>query len=515
MSANLYFAYSIKKEYSLPVTPNGDAADEARKERKKFIRACDACSIRKTKCDESRPCRNCYNNGLECTELRERKKMGPKKLRKRTLDTINALGKTRRLAPDLTPVADVLSTTPFCETVARALVPLTVPSLSLCLPEILNYLKNSNSHNANNLEGMAKDVAMASWALLLLAALSAKGNPPPKNTITELAEYVTQAHADFSSQLFLLLKETTTSATHYYMSLAELHMYGYFAFKSHAFCIRQLLHLRGAITHYQLISASSDSDITGLSELRLTLYTAERSACLFAIDEVFRGNCLIFSGPSSSFYADFPVKTLILDCCHDIFNVLEASGVFMRSSSLPSIFVWRYSAFETRTGIYGSIKVKAHEIVLAKLNNTMTASERLFVQVLLKFVLFRVLLLYAGEYSQDTVSNELLELITQTTAALAIGKDDPFFKIHIRVFSLIPQMLDLLRSYFESVGNNAPAEAHGRLKEYTHALLALCEHTPFGAMAEMDEILCHWFTKEANDLWTALSSESPGMSLGL
>lgn len=59
-------------------------------------------------------------------------------------------------------------------------------------------------------------------------------------------------------------------------------------------------------------------------------------------------------------------------------------------------------------------------------------------------LLFRVLLLYAGENSPDKLSNELLESITQTTAAHAIGKHDPFFKIHFSVFSLIPQMLDLL-----------------------------------------------------------------------
>ena len=62
--------------------------------------------------------------------------------------------------------------------------------------------------------------------------------------------------------------------------------------------------------------------------------------------------------------------------------------------------------------------------------------------------------------SLDKLSNELLESITQITAAHAIGKDDPFFKILISVCSLNPQMLDLLRSYFESASNNASAEAH-------------------------------------------------------
>ncbi|KAG7661554.1 uncharacterized protein J8A68_004923 [[Candida] subhashii] len=59
--------------------------------RKTNIRACDACAIRKVKCESTRPCSHCVSNHLNCTQLRERKKSGPKTLHKKTLDSINSL----------------------------------------------------------------------------------------------------------------------------------------------------------------------------------------------------------------------------------------------------------------------------------------------------------------------------------------------------------------------------------------------------------------------------------------
>ncbi|KAI3402537.2 hypothetical protein KGF56_004629 [Candida oxycetoniae] len=62
-----------------------------RKKRVITSRACDACAIRKVKCDPNTPCTHCVTNGLSCTRNRERKKSGPKTLTKKTLDSINNL----------------------------------------------------------------------------------------------------------------------------------------------------------------------------------------------------------------------------------------------------------------------------------------------------------------------------------------------------------------------------------------------------------------------------------------
>lgn len=82
---------AITKFTSPPLSKPADDSGHSNKKRKTGIRACDGCAIRKTKCEEARPCKHCLNNGLECTDLRERKKSGPKNLRKKTIDSINSI----------------------------------------------------------------------------------------------------------------------------------------------------------------------------------------------------------------------------------------------------------------------------------------------------------------------------------------------------------------------------------------------------------------------------------------
>ncbi|KAI5968054.1 uncharacterized protein KGF55_000038 [Candida pseudojiufengensis] len=60
-------------------------------------RACDACAIRKVKCDPNTPCNHCEINNLICTRNRQRKKSGPKSLAKKTLDSINNLSEVIEL----------------------------------------------------------------------------------------------------------------------------------------------------------------------------------------------------------------------------------------------------------------------------------------------------------------------------------------------------------------------------------------------------------------------------------
>lgn len=493
MSANLYFAYSVKKEYSLPPLENNSddgTLRDLRRERKKYIRACDACAIRKTKCDESRPCRNCYSNNLECTELRERKKMGPKKLRNRTLETIKSLTSngTKQESSDLSPVADIISLTPESVTVVRALAPLTVPSLSLCLPEILNFLRHSASHNADTMEGQAKDAAMASLALLLLAALSAM-NKDQKGSNFELhfqflKEYVALTQASVTKRLLLLLEEPTTSATHYYVSLTELHLYGFFLFKGHHFSVRHLVHLRNAISNYQLISMSLDSDITGLSELRKSLYSAERDACILSTEEVFRQSCVLPTGPPS-FYSDVPVDTPVMDFSHDVFRILEQYGVFSKLPGLSGLFMWRYIPHDCATGTYGKVKADIQEVRLLRLQQMDPCSDQhQLIQLLSDITCFKVLLLYAGEYSQAVVSNEFLEFISQTQMVLQQIMGSPLFRVYSTIYSLAPQFFDLFKCYLESVNHNIPQEAQDRIKQYTQLTATCYADSPFWTLAE-------------------------------
>lgn len=83
---------------SNPVT-EGSEKERPRKRRKSTVRACDACAIRKVKCEEKRPCTHCINNNLKCTQYRERKKSGPKNLHKKTLESINSFSESKDQTP--------------------------------------------------------------------------------------------------------------------------------------------------------------------------------------------------------------------------------------------------------------------------------------------------------------------------------------------------------------------------------------------------------------------------------
>lgn len=63
----------------------------------KSKRACDSCSIRKVKCDLRVPCSRCITHGLECTNIRVKKKCGPKKIHDKTRDAIKKLAITSAL----------------------------------------------------------------------------------------------------------------------------------------------------------------------------------------------------------------------------------------------------------------------------------------------------------------------------------------------------------------------------------------------------------------------------------
>lgn len=94
--------------YAAPLSPHDLLGELLRQRRKVLVRACDACSIRKVKCESQRPCSHCVANGLQCTLLRQRKKLGPKNLHKKTLKSIHTLvpSASTTLSPEKTVVAE-------------------------------------------------------------------------------------------------------------------------------------------------------------------------------------------------------------------------------------------------------------------------------------------------------------------------------------------------------------------------------------------------------------------------
>jgi hypothetical protein len=54
-------------------------------------RVCDACAVRRVRCDGQAPCAGCMNASLDCTRLRQRHKSGPKGIKRRTLEKLTSI----------------------------------------------------------------------------------------------------------------------------------------------------------------------------------------------------------------------------------------------------------------------------------------------------------------------------------------------------------------------------------------------------------------------------------------
>jgi hypothetical protein len=66
-------------------------------------RVCDACAIRRIRCDGRAPCSGCVNAELDCTRVRPRLKSGPKGIKKKTLDKLAKAKQTRSISYPLRP----------------------------------------------------------------------------------------------------------------------------------------------------------------------------------------------------------------------------------------------------------------------------------------------------------------------------------------------------------------------------------------------------------------------------
>jgi hypothetical protein len=66
-------------------------------------RVCDACAVRRVRCDGFSQCARCTNAGLDCTRVRPRLKSGPKGIKKKTLDKLAKAKETPSIARPLQP----------------------------------------------------------------------------------------------------------------------------------------------------------------------------------------------------------------------------------------------------------------------------------------------------------------------------------------------------------------------------------------------------------------------------
>lgn len=495
MTSNLYFAYSIKRDFNGLVSLLPALLPPILEKKKKKTRACDACSVRKTKCDESRPCRHCVNNNLECTELRQRKKLGPKNLRKKTIDSIQSLhkdsqtqspekdelSKTAELsgsdfgnAPELCVLVPFLQSLP--SEVLAAVAPLTVPGFHQTATDILAQ----HATLPPTLPDTAKKLAAFAYvACLFVVHLSHSPNNLPIS-ISDLQRQVQHLYAECARlQIFQDLNGLDFDSL-YYLALAEAHLYGMSRLMQAS--SRELVHLKGAVSYLQLLAAHHNNENPQVIDLHSLLFVWERHAYLFSLEPAFRNmgtdlgkeilNLTLSSGPNS-----------ILGVYSAMLTSLDQMLIFQHV--VPEPYGWRYQGCNSGVSLsYSTIKMKLRET----LDKVLKTSLDPIAQHLKFVVLLKAIQVYLTELCQQQTSLELLELIQQLNAVL--DPSYPELRLYILVLGITPQMLEALRLYLHvTSGQQLGPHVIDSLLQLSSCISFYTGHT----FEVSDPILTDWF----------------------
>lgn len=509
MTSNLYFAYSIKREFNglaslLPTVLPSIA------EKKKKSRACDACSVRKTKCDDSRPCRHCVNNNLKCTELRQRKKSGPKNLRKKTIASIQSISKDSTsqspehddsgrssesglpvgLAIDLVTLAELLRTLPA--ELLEVTSPFTVSSIASSISETVMGLSNDlTATAATGLPALARRLAVLTYVSVIFAVLKPQseheisGSDSPKvdkYLRPQLQNHISSLFSDYFKLLCFLDSNTMEFEANYHLALANLHMYAIMKLGS-ANHSQELIYLRSAISHFQLLATYYGKEDVHMSELHRLLYVWERHALLFSPEPAFRNTSVLVNYPTQE---STSYSQSILLAYHAMLGVLDDLLVFQHVWE-PYTWIYQRGPMDTQLS-YSTTKAKLDEILRNIGTGNVTVST---VVRFLNFMLsFKVIQVFLQDLSQGYVALELFEVIQQVNVVL--DPKDLRVRFYIEALGVVPQMLEALRAYLQVTAGEQLSQG------IIDSLLHLSSNISFymGHRFEFnDPILSNWFAR--------------------
>lgn len=508
MTSNLYFAYSIKRDYnglaSLPPT----ILPPINEKKKRKTRACDACSVRKTKCDDTRPCRHCVNNNLECTELRQRKKSGPKNLRKKTIDSIQSISKdSTSKSPerddsarssesslsgqsiDLDTVAEHLRTVPV--EVLEVTAAFTVTSISTSISEAVMRLSTTPTAGAG-LGAVAKRLATLSYVSLILSAvktplereISEMESPKVERYLgSQLQNHISVLFSDCIKLLFFLDSNSVDFEASYHLALANLHMYAIMKSgpTTHA---GELIYLRSAISHFQLLVAHYGKEDVYMKNLHRLLFVWERHAVLFSLEPAFRTTSVLVNllTPETGGYPQN-----IVEAYHAMVTVLDELLVFEHAVSEP--YTWIYQSEPTGMALsYSTAKAKLNDL-LGNIGRGGVAFAS--VARLLNFMVsLKAIQVFLKELTQEYVALELIEVIRQ--ANVTLNPTDPFLRIYMDVLGVVPLMLEALRAYLQvTAGEQLGPHIIDALLQLSSCISFYMDHT----FEIHDPILSDWFSR--------------------
>ncbi|KAM9897007.1 hypothetical protein OXX79_007128 [Metschnikowia pulcherrima] len=459
--SNPYFAYSIKSEYvggngsSSDVSQRVDSPPVPEKPRKRNTsRACDVCSIRKTKCDNSRPCRSCVANNVKCTELRVRKKSGPKSLRKKTMDSISLVGAdfagmnadpgllssldSSCQYPDLSAVVEALSG--ISRDFLQEAVPFTIPSIAEEAKPLLSYLRDC-PHDPTNVQVSTMRYAMSTLALVLLELLSRVEKPAQYALLSrDLHIYILSARAACERLIVFDSAENLGFDAHFYLALGDLHQFSYLALKAVP-SSHKWLHLHASMAHCDFLELKAEDSVYSKGELRRTLQIWMRQMTLFGADRVFRKGRIL---PLNFNYEEMlSTKNHALNTLYELLRVsdhlVEAGAV------VPEPFSWSHHQTEFGDSNYTYAALKRNLDTVSETRILRRPGELVTTQILNLLIQFKLLLVTSHKYSESYVSDELMDIIVRVN--MVLGEAGTQEKLLMEKFTLTTPLLEVLAAY--------------------------------------------------------------------
>lgn len=455
---NPYFAYSLKQEYNT----KSDSPLPSEPIRVKKARACDACSIRKTKCDHHRPCRQCVNNNLECSELRERKKPGPRSIRRKTIDSINTLRNSSESPdnlniqvdfgnsslPDLTIVVQEL--TQYSPDWFVSCVPLTTYTMASevrgLLPQLVDDPVIDASHS---LRFYLKRYAVMTLLLILLMVSKSSDNSGRIDVLLTAVQRHVSCMSQVCNDFIFFENNLGGSDVHYYLLLAELHLFSYMQLRSPR-STQNFTRLKSASAHYQVLSAAYGETQLSLNEVRFTIFLWERHAALSHADPSYRNTSFTISStdlPEQLAFTNFG----FLEVYKELLNALDIEGVF--KLGLPDLF-----DFEVKRG-FGFSQAKFHQIsgrlqqtILLHCRHTKRPSDLAICHLLELGTRFKILIMSADGASVPFLQEQTLEIVKSINMVFTGLSDDGIRPLLAR-FSIVTRLLEILEYQLRITGD--------------------------------------------------------------
>ncbi|CUM64360.1 uncharacterized protein PRCAT00001962001 [Priceomyces carsonii] len=510
----------IPNRVASPSSSSSSVVNKAQISKKKSqnVRACDACAIRKVKCEAKRPCHHCLTNNLKCTQLRARKKSGPKKLHQKTIDSINHISdaKDSPHLPQRPPLSNTSSTntvplehsdngftdyaispTVLIETLAlmndepivlELMKPLTVQSLLMNSVNLMDYLSatfrgsmsNEITYSMDHSDSLSisKLLVIVTLSLLILVNLEKLNilkfslfalkhrneNLTNKDYWQDLENSLKLKITDLLAAIDRNLVFPSSNAcgnehqTYYNLSISAIHLYVYYQilrmdpFDSEMRDQQKLIHLRKAITYFQLINFPQKNElgIIQLFELYEYLYTIERFRIFFS------SNVTILNNSSQLMLSEMKNMNFKIlnefnkNVLFEVFKTLTKDHVFendrvQRIAKLNAVHMSKFSFAENNLAYskYNDVKFKLYDIT----NNEPHT------EILKQIILFKLSLIDQSELSRESIKMEWMNIVMQLNNL--INPQSEILQIHVSNYQMLPHLIQILLAIVELEGDSS------------------------------------------------------------